>query len=487
MNNTVPFSQRSIDNILDETISKIRAKFIEFSSTFKVPSVSFALILDNEIVHEDAFGSSRITPALHAQPEHLYRIASMTKSFTASCILILRDNGRLSLDDPIAKWLPLTKHLKYPTLDSPDITVRSLLTMSSGIVEDDPWADRLLNLGLRDFEKMLESQVAFNHVPGLEYEYSNLGYALLGQVVAKVTGKSLRRFAEEELLSPLGLTSTIWENKETPPDLQAFGYSVSNGEWVHEPALEDGVFGAMGGLSSTVIDLAKYILFHLDAWPPRNDTDNTVLRRSSRREMAQIHQVITKPKDESPAITLQGYGYGLAIAHHEYLGQIIGHSGGVPGFTSRMEWLPTFGAGIVALCNRTYVPIGKIAREALELLHQEQLLSKPKKEPSESLVEFQRVVVKLYQRFDQDLLRSSVCETYFLDRDDERRPPDFLSLRKTYGSLISHSQIVPDGYLRGSWKMQCQGGELEVSIMLSPTLPSKIQFIKVIPRPNNSK
>ncbi len=482
MNNTMPSNQRPVAQIPNEIASKIKAKFLEFSSSYKVPGVSFALILDNELTYSDAIGYSKVTPALKAHPEHLYRIASMTKSFTASCILILRDKGYLSLDDPIVKWLPQAKHLKYPTLDSPDITIRSLLTMSSGLVEDDPWADRQLNIDVQAFDKILESPVVFDHVSGVEYEYSNLGYALLGQVVSKVTGKSLRRFSEEELLSPLSLSSTIWDIQETPPDLQALGYSVSNNDWVHEPALGDGIFGAMGGLSSTVLDLSKYILFHLDAWPARNDADNKVLKRSSRREMAQIHRVITKPKEDHPSITLQGYGYGLVVSHHKYLGPIVGHSGGVPGFTSRMEWLPTFGAGIVTLCNRTYVPIEKVAREVLELLYQEQLISESKKEPSKALVEFQTIILKLYERFDQELLDSSACDTYFLDQDDERRPPNFSELRKKHGPLISYSPMVPTGYLRGSWKMQCQGGELEVSVMLSPTLPSKIQFIKVVSR-----
>ncbi len=480
--NSTSNSQQQIAATYADAISIVKSKFLEFATNYKVPGVSFALILNNKIAHIDALGLSRLDPPLHALADHVYRIASMTKSFTAMCILILRDKGYITLDDPLIKWVPQARHLNYPTSDSPEVTIRSLLTMSSGLVEDDPWADRLLDLDVDRFYKLLETQVAFDHVPGEEYEYSNLGYALLGQIVTKVTGKTIRMFAEEELLTPLKLHSTTWENNDIPHDLRAFGYSVSDDKWIHEVALGDGAFGAMGGLSSNVIDLANYVLFHLDAWPPRNDPDSSILKRSSRREMAQIHRVITTPMEESSSIAVHGYGYGLAIAHHGYLGPIVGHSGGLPGFTSRMEWLPTFGAGVVALCNRTYVPIAKIAREVLEFLYHEQLLSQHTETSSNSLLEFQTLISELYEHFDQELLSRSTCETFFLDRDDERRPPNFLELRSKYGPMKSHSPIVSKGRLRGTWKMLCEGGELEVSVMLNPTLPLRIQFIKIIPK-----
>lgn len=118
--------------------------------------------------------------------------------------------------------------------------------MSSGLVEDDPWADRLLDMDVPSFRALLAGGLAFDIPPATAYEYSNLGYAILGEVIANVTGMKLRDFAQERLFDPLGMTQTTWDMDHVSPDNLAGGYRLENGDWKPETPLPDGAFGAMG-------------------------------------------------------------------------------------------------------------------------------------------------------------------------------------------------------------------------------------------------
>ena len=119
----------------------------------------------------------------------VFRIASMTKSFTAMSILKLRDEGKLSLDDPAEQYVPELKGLKYPTTDSPRITIRHLLSHSEGFPEDNPWGDQQLAETDEELSRMMRGGIPFSKAPGIAYEYSNYGFAILGRIVSSVSGK----------------------------------------------------------------------------------------------------------------------------------------------------------------------------------------------------------------------------------------------------------------------------------------------------------
>nr|MDT0526020.1 serine hydrolase domain-containing protein [Streptomyces sp. DSM 41633] len=143
--------------------------------------------------------------------DRFFRIASMSKSFTAAAILQLRDRGALGLDDPVTDYLPWAAGLSGPTSDSPGITVRHCLTMSSGLPSDDPWADRQEEMTQADFDDLLRRPVWGAYSPGTAFAYSNLGYALLGRVVEAVSGGRFTDYLTSELLLPLGLAETTYD------------------------------------------------------------------------------------------------------------------------------------------------------------------------------------------------------------------------------------------------------------------------------------
>ena len=192
----------------------------------------------------------------------------MSKNFTALAALKLRDEGKLAFDVPAETVIPELKGLKYPTTDSPKITVRDLLTHSGGFVTDDPWGDRQLPMSEAEFSRFTAAGVPFSRTPGMAYEYSNYGYALAGRAVSNAAGRNYADYIESAFLAPLGMASTGYDLAKVPAGRLAVGYRWEDGRWVEEPALGPGAFGAMGGLMTTASDYAKYIAWELAAWPP---------------------------------------------------------------------------------------------------------------------------------------------------------------------------------------------------------------------------
>ena len=179
----------------------------------------------------------------------------MTKSFTAMSILKLRDDGKLSLDDPAERYVPELKGLKYPTTDSPRITIRHLLSHSSGFPEDNPWGDQQLADTEEQLSQMLRGGIPFSNAPGIAYEYSNLGFAILGRIVVNVSGMPYPDYVAANVLRPLGMTSTTLEPSAVPPQRLAHGYRWEDAQWKDEPLLANGSFGSMGGMLTSVSDL----------------------------------------------------------------------------------------------------------------------------------------------------------------------------------------------------------------------------------------
>ena len=176
----------------------------------------------------------------------------MTKSFTAATVLLLRDEGHLRLDDAAADHVPELQGQRPSHPGAPVITLRHLLSMSAGFPGDDPWGDRQQDLDLERFTAFLERGQSFAWMPGTEFEYSNLGYAILGRVITNVAGQEYRDVVRSRLLEPMGMGSTVYDAAEVPAERLAIGYARRDDAFVEEPFAGYGAFASMGGLFSTV-------------------------------------------------------------------------------------------------------------------------------------------------------------------------------------------------------------------------------------------
>ena len=171
--------------------------------------------------------------------------------------------------------MPELAGFRGATADSPLITVRHLLTMSSGLPTDDPWGDRLQGLPLDAFAELLGGGFTFAWPPGTAFEYSNLGYGILGRVLTNVSGQEYRDLIRDRLLIPLGMGATVYEADQVPDARLAQGHVHRDAAFVDEPFDRYGALASMGGVFSSVRDLTTWVHGFAEAFPARDDPEGS--------------------------------------------------------------------------------------------------------------------------------------------------------------------------------------------------------------------
>jgi len=455
-----------------------------FMADRRVPGAAWGIVIDGKLAHLGVAGHRELTSKSPVTKDSVFRIASMTKSFTAMAILKLRDEGKLSLDDPAERHVPELRGLRYPTSDAPKITVRDLMSHAAGFPEDNPWGDQQLAATEEAFTRMLRGGIPFSNVPGVAYEYSNYGFAILGRIVTNVSGTPYRQYLQRAILRPLGMTSTSLEPASVPRDRLAHGYRWEDEQWKEEPPLPDGAFGAMGGMLTSVADLSAYVGAFLAAWPPRDGAETGPVRRASLREMQQIWRarpaIVTRTAAGVVSLNAGGYGYGLRIGQSCAFDHIVAHTGGLPGFGSIMQWLPDYGVGIIAFGNVTYTGWTPIVTEAFALLEKTGGLERRKPQASPVLVEMRDSVARLIVSWDDAEADRMAAMNLYLDRSKERRRKEIEDLRADVGQCSMPASFdTVENWLRGQWTMKCERGDLRVGITLAPTIPPRVQHLDV--------
>jgi len=477
----------------DNRIQQIRSvapeihRLIEVHAAEKhIPGIAYGVVVEDSLVIASATGVIDLDKEIPATPQSAFRIASMTKSFTAMAILKLRDEGKLSLSDPAEQYIPEMAKLTYPTDDSPVITIENLLTMTAGFPEDNPWGDRQLDEPDQMLLDMITSGVSFSNTPSYQYEYSNLGFALLGNIVSRVSGMPYQKYIQEEILLPLGMEDTYWEYEKVPPAQLALGYRWEEEQWKSEPMLHDGSFGAMGGLITTINDFSKYVSFHLSAWPPRSETEESTLSRSTRREMHTPHfnRLYANRTDRNgdPCPYMAGYGYGLRISE-DCNGEVsVGHGGALPGFGSNYIFYPQYGIGLMAFGNLTYTSPWSL-QEIEKLLFDQLDLDKRQLPPSAILLERQKQVAELIQTWDAELEEQILAENFYLYQSRAHRKKEIDEIMERTGAIQSVNPIEPYNQLRGRFEMKGENGAVSVFFTLSPESSPKVQRLDVSFKP----
>ena len=457
--------------------AKLAAAFPQVTSVFEnfqrehgVPGLVFGVVIDGDLALVKGFGEQNRESHAAVTPDSVFRIASMTKSFTALAILQLRDEGKLSLDDPVSKWIPELAALDYPTRDSAPIRIRTLLTHGAGFPEDNPWADRQLAISDETMTAWLKKGLPFSTPPETSYEYSNYGFAILGRIVARVSGVPYTEYVTRHILQPLQLRSATFDPASIPADRKANGYGREGDRYRLIPSLPDGAFGSVGGLQISARDLARYVAFQLSAWPPRDDPDPGPVRRSSLREM----QHPWRPSRFQPT-RASAYGYGLGVSQTCQFRRMVAHSGGLPGFGSYMMWLPDSGVGIFVMTNLTYTAGTAAAEQALEILRTTGALQPRELPPSPELLATHDALIQVWNGRDRAEMERLAADNLFEDRSAADRLKDIERLQSEAGPCGAPGPVKPENLLRGGFRMACQNATIQVYFTLAPTMPPKVQ------------
>lgn len=292
-----------------------------------VPGASLLVVSNGTPIVRRAWGLADLESRVAVTPRTNFRLASVTKQFTAAAILLLAEDGKLSLTDHVRKWLPSLP----PALDS--VTIEHLLTHTSGIVDYEDVIPRGTTAQLHDADvlRLLESQDSTYFKPGSRYQYSNSGYSLLALIVGRASGKSFATFLRERIFTPLGMTNTVaYEEGISTVANRAFGYTMKDGSWARkDQSVTSAVLGD-GGIYSSIDDLAKWdaALY-----------DSRLLSNESRRLAFTSHTTTDKPDVK--------YGFGWRIS-----GETVWHSGETSGFRNVIVRYPARRLTVVILTNR---------------------------------------------------------------------------------------------------------------------------------------
>lgn len=465
---------------LQSIAPRLHELFQAYAEENNIPGIAYGVVVDDQLVIDSALGVINREEQIPASTSSAFRIASMTKSFTAMGIMKLVEEDKIGLQDPAARYIPEMADIPYPTSDASPITVENLLTMTAGFPEDNPWGDRQLEESVEMLQQLMRDGPSFSNPPSFAYEYSNTGYALLGLIISNVSGVPYQEFITDKILRPLGMQNTYWEFEKVPADMLAIGYARDS--LTIAPMLHDGSYGAMGGLITTIGDFSKYVSFHLSAWPPRSDPEQGPVKRSSLRKMQtpQFPRLNANARDwkDEPCPVVSGYGYGLGIMENCHGTRRVSHGGALPGFGSNYVFYPDLGIGLMAFCNVTYTSPWPY-EEIVTLLFEDLDLKPRETGTSEILETRQEQVVQWIQNGDADLEAAIMAENFFLDEDRQRRMARIRPLLEGAGPIQGMGKIKPWNQLRGTFDLYGERDTLWVGFTLSPEPDPKIQYLEV--------
>ncbi|MEM0953822.1 MAG: serine hydrolase domain-containing protein, partial [Pseudomonadota bacterium] len=474
-------SSESIDT--QKLYAKLDSQFSETRLDMRAPGLVYGVVVDGELMHLGAFGVRRLESAEAVTDKTAFRIASMTKMMTALLIGDLHDQGKLSLDAPAETYLPALKSWRYPTTDSRKVTVRDFLNHTAGFVWDDPWADRQMARSQKELDSFLARAQPFTDAPGAQWEYSNLGYVLLGRIIENLSGQTFAERLQQRILDPLEMSDSGLEVNDISAETRAYGYQWIDGEFVPEPVLGSGAFDPLGGVWTTGEDYAKFIGWFLSAWPARDDPDPGLIPRRVVRAVTDGAYVLgpSRPpglNGENDCTVSTGYGRGLSIVRHCDAGLMLRHSGGFPGFGTHVIMMPELGIGVFGFANRTYTRMSGPVFDAAVTLVRSGIGKRPDAPaPDSRLLAAYQGLGEAYAAGAMDDTDLEFEDNFFQDRSADRWNKQLAAMKREAGACDASAPMQNDGRLSAAFDWNCETARITGYFTLSPLDPEELQML----------
>ena len=346
----------------DDAINRFSAAIAADVADDGAGGIAAGVMVDGDLVWADAWGLADRDTREAMLPSSVSRTGSISKSVTAVLMMILVDEGVIELDDPVSRYLPEIDGLQDRRADTQDVTFRHLASHTAGLVREPDWPESVVG-PIDEWERRILQSIprtAFDSIPGARYQYSNIGFGMLGLALSRAAERPFIDLVEEKIFVPLGMTgsSFIVEGAELGPRL-AQGYTVRDGSVSGEaPAREHAGRGYKvpnGGVYSTVADLGRF-LGAVAGVPGLR-----ILRESSRAEMLRM---------QTPEDPHRGYGLGFTLIFDDEGNRLAAHGGSVAGYNAYMAVDPDRRVGVVLLRNYTggRTNLGRVAQSLLEEL-----------------------------------------------------------------------------------------------------------------------
>jgi CubicO group peptidase (beta-lactamase class C family) len=340
---------------------------LEKISETKIPGLSIAIVEGDETIYAKGFGFRDFSSGLPATPRTLYGIGSVTKSFTAMAVMQLVEKGKISLDDPVEKYIPVKLRPFGET-----VSIHHLLTHSSGVPAlayaeafirgvlglDHHWlpvsSPEDIIVFMRDAEKWAASR------PGKNFFYLNEGYVLLGYIISKLSEVSYEEYIKKGILEPLGMSRTFFSKSDIENDEDRATAYIVDREEKHIPSTFPFGITSDGGLISNVLDLSNYIKTHIN----RGTFGERKIVSSETLELMEKTHI----KLPYPVFGGESYGYGWMITPNFHGYRLVGHGGSVLVYTAYVGYIPEKKVGVAVLANASGYLLSHIGMYALSQL-----------------------------------------------------------------------------------------------------------------------
>ena len=306
-----------------------------------LPGLSVGIIFDQDLIWSKGFGFADVDKKTPMTPQTIFRIASVTKLFTCTAIMQLRDQGKLQLDDPVEKYLSWFK-IKNRFPDAPAITIRQLMTHTSGLPREAAfpyWTDHKFPTLDQIMETLPNQETTYPSET--KWKYSNLGMAILGQIVVAASGQDYETYIQNHILKPLEMnnTSVYLTNEQRKQMATGYGRRLPDGtRQVMEVTDYNGISPA-ASISSNIEDLAKFAALQFS---DGNLGNRQILKISTLREMQRVHWL--QPNWKS------GWGLGFSIWQRDEK-TFVGHAGWVAGYRTQLLLCPEDKIGVIVMSN----------------------------------------------------------------------------------------------------------------------------------------
>jgi Beta-lactamase class C and other penicillin binding proteins len=351
-----------VDEIFASVGPALEARIGAFRKQHRLPGVAAGLATRDGLRWWHASGFADLETGRRADQRTLYRIASITKTITATTVLQLRDEGRLRLDDPAIRYLPELSVVHDPHGSIDDVTIRRLLMHTSGLQGEVPWQD-LDRMWMYEPEELLAVLPLARVVtpPEIDHKYSNFAFELLGLLVQRIAGRPFTEHVRAAVLDPLGMANTVWHPDEGQLPRKAVGYDSRAHDDRPNVArdVDSRFFTADGGLWSTLEDLGVWIGQQLRTDASLERGDGQVLRGATLAEMHRPSFVADAEWKEAQGLCWYGTRSGETI--------LLGHSGGLWGFITNISFSPSGRVGAIVLLNGI-ASASTLTRELIEIV-----------------------------------------------------------------------------------------------------------------------
>jgi CubicO group peptidase (beta-lactamase class C family) len=480
---TSPERKKKLLSLAPKIDQLFRARLAELGPTAE----AVGIVLDGEVVFTRGFGVRDLESKAPVDADTLFRIGSVSKTITALAVMRLRDQGKLALDAPAASYLPALRASAAPTKDSPPLTVRHLLSMTSGLPFDDLWGAVTFGYSDAEFSRFLQHGLSFAGPPGERYRYSNLGFALLGKIVEQVSGKPFSDYIASEVFAPLGMKSSGYVTGKLPLNGLAIGYFRDAERFIQEPVVSDGVFSPAGGVYTSVNDLARYAAFQLAAYPARDDPETGAVRRSTLREMhtggawarwTDDTPVLKRDADGASALSAISYGLGWVINHTCSFETMIQHGGFEPGYFTTIRLLPRHGLAVVMMSTTENAVQLQTFELLASLLREGGVLDTPAPPTSPVFASARDTVIRLLGGWDAELVARTFDPLTLRYSFFRNLRPDIERLGREHGSCRADGDVQPLSRTHMRFRLVCERGALDFVAYLTPGTPATIQMIE---------